>query len=131
MKFNVATKKYPYPLPSIDKIINKFVKHEVYTFLDKFSRYHQISITPKDKHKIAFVTNWGTFVWILMPFGVKNGPPTYQQEITKAFHEYIDVFMEIFLENFTIFSNLSTHLEKLKKCFLKCKEFGISLNIDK
>jgi hypothetical protein len=33
-----------------------------------------------------------------MPFGVKNGPPTYQRAITKAFHEYIDVFMKIFLD---------------------------------
>jgi hypothetical protein len=26
---------------------------------------------------------------------------------------------------------MSTHLEKLKKCFIKCKEFSISLNLDK
>ncbi len=51
--------------------------------------------------------------------------------VTKAFYEYIDVFMKIFLDDFTIFSDLSTHLEKLKKCFLKCKKFGISLTLDK
>jgi hypothetical protein len=50
-----------------------------------------------------------------MPFGVKNGPPTYQKVVTKTFHEYIDAFMKIFLDNFTIFGDLSTHLEKLKK----------------
>jgi hypothetical protein len=63
-----------------------------------------------------------------MPFGVKTGPPTYQRVVTKTFREYIDVFMKIFLDDFTIFSDMSTHLEKLKKCFLKCKEYGISLN---
>jgi hypothetical protein len=31
-----------------------------------------------------------------MPFGVKNGPPTYQKVITKGFCEYIDMFMKIF-----------------------------------
>jgi hypothetical protein len=36
--------------------------------------------------------------------------------------------MKIFLDDFIIFSDLSTHLEKFKKCFLKCKEYGISLN---
>ncbi len=70
-------------------------------------------------------------MWIVMPFGVKNGLPTNQRAITKVFHEYIDVFMEIFHDDFTIFNNLSTHHEKLKKCFLKCKEFGISLNLNK
>jgi hypothetical protein len=63
----------------------------------------------------------------LMPFGVKNGPPTYQRPITKAFCEYIDVFLKIFLDDFIVFNDLSTHLEKLRKCFLKCKEYGISL----
>jgi hypothetical protein len=49
-----------------------------------------------------------------MPFGVKNGPPTYQRVVTKAFHEYINVFMKIFLDDFIVFNDLSIHLEKLK-----------------
>ncbi len=39
--------------------------------------------------------------------------------------------MKIFLDDFIVFNDLSTHFEKLKKCFIKCKEFGISLNLDK
>jgi hypothetical protein len=58
-KFNEATKKNPYSLPFMNDIINTIVGHEVYTFLDKFSRYHHISITPEDQHKITFVTNGG------------------------------------------------------------------------
>jgi hypothetical protein len=66
-----------------------------------------------------------------MPFGVKDGQPTYQMVITKAFHECIDVFMKIFLDDFIVFMDLSTHLDKLKKCFLKCRKFSIYLNPDK
>jgi hypothetical protein len=39
--------------------------------------------------------------------------------------------MKIFLNEFNVFSDLSIHLEKLKKCFLKCKEYGTSLNLEK
>jgi hypothetical protein len=42
-----------------------------------------------------------------------------------------NTFMKIFLDDFTIFNDLSTHLEKLRKFFLKCREFNISLNLDK
>jgi hypothetical protein len=66
-----------------------------------------------------------------MPFGVKNGPSIYQRAVTKAFCEYIDVFMKIFLDDFTIFSDMSTHLKKCRMCFLKCKEYGINLNPEK
>jgi hypothetical protein len=36
-----------------------------------------IMITSKDEKKIAFITNWGAFVGIVMPFGLKNVPVTY------------------------------------------------------
>jgi hypothetical protein len=39
--------------------------------------------------------------------------------------------MKIFLDDFTVFSDLSTHLEKIRKCFFKCREYGISLNLEK
>ncbi len=48
------------------------------SFLDGFLSYHQITIAPEDKYKTAFITYWGTFVWIIMLFGLKNVPPTYQ-----------------------------------------------------
>jgi hypothetical protein len=36
--------------------------------------------------------------------------------------------MKIFLDDFTIYSDMDTHLQKLKLCFQKYKEFGINLN---
>jgi hypothetical protein len=35
------------------------------------------------------------------------------------------------LDDFTVFNDLSNHLEKLIKCFLKCREYGINWNLDK
>jgi len=39
-----------------------------------------------------------------MSFGVKNGPPTYQKVVTKAFKKYFDNFMKIFLDDFKMYS---------------------------
>ncbi len=47
-KLNVATKKDPYPLPFTNEVINIVSKHEVYAFLDYFSKYHQILISLED-----------------------------------------------------------------------------------
>jgi hypothetical protein len=47
-KLNGTTKKDLYPLSFINEAINIVVGHEVYTFLNGFSRYHQISIAPED-----------------------------------------------------------------------------------
>jgi hypothetical protein len=37
----------------------------------------------EDQYKIAFVIDWGAFIWVIMPFGVKNGPPIFEKAITK------------------------------------------------
>jgi hypothetical protein len=77
-KLNVATKNDLYPLPFTKEVLNMVVGHEVYLFLDVFSSYHQITITPENKYKTSFIIDWGTFVWIIMPFKLKNVPPIYQ-----------------------------------------------------
>jgi len=66
-----------------------------------------------------------------MLFGVKNKPHTYQKTMIKFFYMYMNVFMKIVLDNFTVFGDITTHIETLEKCFLKCREFNINLNIDK
>jgi hypothetical protein len=63
-----------------------------------------------------------------MFFGVNNGPPTSQRVVTKTFKEYLDNFMKIFLYDFTIYNDIKTHLQKLRLCFQKCKEYKINLN---
>jgi hypothetical protein len=61
----------------------------------------------------------------MMPFGIKNGQPTYQKAVTKASCEYIDVFMKIFLNDFIIFNDLSTHIKKLKNVSLSVKNMTL------
>jgi hypothetical protein len=44
-----------------------------------------------------------------MLFKVKNGPPTYQRVVTKTFKDYLDNFMKIFLDDFTMY-HMNNHL---------------------
>jgi hypothetical protein len=66
-----------------------------------------------------------------MPFGGKNEPPTYQKVVTKTFKEYLDSFVEILLDDFTIYMDMDNHLQKLILCFQKCREYGINMNPNK
>jgi hypothetical protein len=45
-----------------------------------------------------------------MPFGVKNGPPTYQRVVIRAFTNYLKKFMRIFLDDFIMYNDMDTHL---------------------
>jgi len=109
IKLNVATKD-PYPLPFTNEVLNTIIGYEAYYFLDGYLGYHQISIAPKDKYNIAFVIDWGAFIWKVMLFGVKNGPPTYHKAVTKTFKGYLDNFMKKFLDDFTMYNDMESHL---------------------
>jgi hypothetical protein len=39
--------------------------------------------------------------------------------------------MKIFLNNFIVYNDMDTHMSKLRLCFFKCKEYGISLKFEK
>jgi len=45
-----------------------------------------------------------------MSFGFKNEPPTYQRTVTKTLREYFDNFMKVFMDDFTVFSDMESHL---------------------
>ncbi len=66
-----------------------------------------------------------------MPFGVKKGPPTYQKVASRTFKDYLDKFMKIFLDDLITYNNMDIHMQKLRLCFQKCKEFRINLNPNK
>ena len=45
---NKATKKDHFLLPFLDQMLDRLVGHEYYCFLDGYSGYNQITISPED-----------------------------------------------------------------------------------
>jgi hypothetical protein len=88
-------------------------------------------ISLKDQYKTTFIIDQGVFIKVVMSLGLKNAPPTYQRTISMAFKKYLSIFMKLFLDNFNVFNDRNTHLQKLCLCFDKCHKFNISLNPDK
>ena len=66
-----------------------------------------------------------------MPFGLKNAPPTYQRIVNQIYKDYLNDFMKLFLDDFSVYSDVATHLPKLRLVFERCKQYGVSLNPDK
>jgi hypothetical protein len=79
----------------------------------------------------TFTTDWGTFAYNVMPFGLCNALVTFQRVMTTAFQKYLRKFTEIFVDDFCVFSTRQKHAEYLRKCFEQCREYGISINAAK
>ena len=66
---NKACPADPFALPRIDQIIDATTGCERLSFLDVYSGYHEIKMAIKDQEKTAFITPFGAFCYVSMPFG--------------------------------------------------------------
>ncbi|CAN6685897.1 unnamed protein product [Malus baccata var. baccata] len=69
-KLNTTTRKDHFPLPFIDQMLERLTGYAFYCFLDGYSGYNQIVITPEDQEKTTFTCPFGTFAYRRMPFGL-------------------------------------------------------------
>eukprot|EP00253_Pinus_taeda_P007980 PITA_07980 len=118
-----------YPLPKMDHILQRVVGASRMSLLEGYSRYNQILVHEDDRDKTTFTTLWGTFHYTKMSFSLKNVGATFQQAMDIAFANEKDVFLVVYLDDLTIFSNSDEeHLYHLKIVFQRCEKYGISLN---
>ena len=59
---------------------------------------------PENQEKTAFVMEWGVLVAVVMMFRLKTTSATFQRIIMEIFGEYILAFMQVFLDDFTIYN---------------------------
>ena len=78
-KVNRVTKKNAYPLPCITDTLDTLAGSKWFTTLDLLSGYWQVALDEQDKEKTAFATRDGLYQFKVMPFGLCNGPATFQR----------------------------------------------------
>ena len=68
-QLNKATLKNKYPLPRIDDLFDQLRVAHIYTkLIDLKSGYHQVRIKEEDIIKTAFITRYGHYKFIMVPF---------------------------------------------------------------
>lgn len=80
---NKMTVRFKYPLPHPQDLLDRLSGARYFTKLDFHQGYHQVRVNKDDIEKTAFVTKYGKFEWLVMPFGPTNGPATFQHGISK------------------------------------------------
>jgi len=128
-KLNSMTRKVHFPLPLMDQILERVAGHEFYCFLDGYSGYNQIKIALKDQEKTTFTCPFGTFAYQKMPFGLCNAPATFQRCMLSIFSDMVEHFLEIFMDDFSIFGDsFDDCLTNLEKVLSRCEEKNLVLN---
>ena len=62
----------PFGLPHIDQVVDSTAISDLLSFHDCYLGYHQISMKESDRLETLFITPFGEYCYITMPFGLKN-----------------------------------------------------------
>ena len=131
-KLNAGTRKDHFPLPFVDQMLERVVGYEFYFFLDGYSGYNQIEIALEDQEKTTFTCPFDTFAFRKMPFGLCNAPRTFQRCMMGNFSDMIEIILEIFMDDFSVFGDsFESCLENLRKVLERCQEKNLVLNWEK
>ena len=126
---NKAIPKDDFPLPHIDMLVDSTTGHPMLSFMDGFSRYNQILMAPEDMEKTSFITEWGTYYYRVMSFGLKNAGATYQKATTTLFHDMMHRDVEVYVDDMIVKSRYrADHLAALQRFFERIKWFRLRLN---
>ena len=70
--------------------------------MDEFLGYNQIWLAEEDQDKTSFTTPWGTYCYVVMPFGLRNAGTTYQRAMIEIFHDMIHIDMEVYVDDILV-----------------------------
>src|SRR4051812_20978074 len=131
-QLNKVTIKNKYPLPRIDDLMDQLVGACVFSKIDLRSGYHQIRVRAEDIQKTAFRTRYGHYEYSVMPFGVTNAPGVFMEYMNRIFHDYLDKFVVVFIDDILIYSKSEEeHAEHLRAVLSVLKEKKLFAKLSK
>ena len=114
------------PLPKIDEIYARLKGSNIYSTFDIRSGYYHMVLSEKSRPKSAFVSSFGTWEFKRCPFGLAQAPTYFQQLVNEVLSGLSFAFS--YLDDILVYSpDMETHLEHLRKLFMKLREADLKL----
>ena len=120
-------------MPDIESHIDTVGGTKFITECDIQSAYWQIPIAKKDRHKTAFVTSKGKYVFKVLPFGIANAPWIFQRVMSLAFVNFGQSSGLLVYMNDVIACSATweAHLKLLEDMFCALQTAGLTLKPSK
>lgn len=131
-KLNASTRQDAYPLPRIEDILDQLGEAQFYTSMDLESGYYQILMDEEDKEKTAFSTPYGHFEFNKMPFGLTNGPATFQRMMNHTLSGLHGIECLVYLDDIVVYGkSLEEHNLRLRHVFERLRKNNLKVKISK
>ena len=93
-----------YLIPRIYDLLDQLKGAKYFSKIDLKFGYHQVPIEPFDVWNTTSKAKEGHFEWLVMPFGLMNGPATFMRLMGNILRPFTNSFMVVYLDDIMIFS---------------------------
>ncbi len=121
-----------HPLPKIQDIIDNLSGNKWFTLLDQKKAYHQGFVSPESRPLTAFITPWGLYEWVRIPFGLRNSPAVFQRAMEACLVDVRDNFAIPYLDDIIVYSSsFEEHVGHIRTVLRKLRAAGVKLKAEK
>ena len=103
-ELNTIIKKNQYSLSLINKIMNCVSDAKIFTKINIKNVYYCIYIHEDDEWKTVFCICYRLYKYLIISFELINASVSFQFYIHRVLHEYLNIFVIVFLDNILIYS---------------------------
>ena len=131
-RLNSVTLPDAWPIPNVNELLMRLGGSNFFSTIDAVSAYHTVPLDESSRELTAFVTPFGLFEWLCMPFGLMNAGGEFTRFMEKAVRSIPEESREIYLDDNMLHTmKLMRHLELLDQTFACYERAGIKIGADK
>ncbi|XP_047335399.1 uncharacterized protein LOC124938921 [Impatiens glandulifera] len=130
----IRPSKTPYGSPILfqkktDGSLRMCVDYRALNKIDLRSGYWQVRVATEDVAKTTCVTRYGSYEFLVMPFGLINAPATFCNLMNDVLYERLDRSVVVYLDDILVYSaSAEEHYSHLEWVFEKLREHHLYIN---
>lgn len=121
-----------HPIPRIQDMLDSLTGSSWFTVLDQGKAYHQGSLDEESQPLTAFITPWGLYQWVRIPFGLSSAPAEFQRSMEECLWGLRDDICLPYLDDNLVHSkSFKDHIEHVRAVLQRYQKHGVKLTAKK